>query len=41
MIQKSLDDGYPVLAFSMPLLGMNNQPIIESENFGKIKTCIT
>jgi hypothetical protein len=32
-----LNEGYPVLAFSMPLLGMNNQPIIDLDNFGKIK----
>jgi hypothetical protein len=37
IIQKFLNDGYPVLALSMPLLGMNNQPIIENENFGKIQ----
>lgn len=36
IIQKFLDNGYPVIAFSMPLLGMNNQPMVESENFGKI-----
>ena len=32
-----LDKNYSVLAFSMPLLGMNNQPIIDLEHFGKIK----
>jgi len=32
-----LDKNYAVLAFSMPLLGMNNQPIIDLEHFGKIK----
>ena len=32
-----LDQDYTVLAFSMPLLGMNNQPIIDLDNFGKIK----
>ena len=32
-----LDKNYAVLAFSMPLLGMNNQPIIDLDNFGKIK----
>ena len=32
-----LDKNYTVLAFSMPLLGMNNQPIIDLEHFGKIK----
>jgi len=32
-----LDKNYSILAFSMPLLGMNNQPIIDLEHFGKIK----
>jgi len=32
-----LDKDYTVLAFSMPLLGMNNQPIIDLDHFGKIK----
>ena len=32
-----LDKNYAVLAFSMPLLGMNNQPIIDLDHFGKIK----
>ena len=32
-----LNNGYSVLAFSMPLLGMNNQPIVDLEDFGKIK----
>jgi len=32
-----LDKNYTVLAFSMPLLGMNNQPIIDLDHFGKIK----
>ncbi len=35
-IESFLKNGYSVLAFSMPLLGMNNQPVIESD-FGKIK----
>jgi hypothetical protein len=35
-IQFFLNEGYSVLAFSMPLLGMNNQPIVDTE-FGKIK----
>ena len=34
-IQFFLKNGYSVLAFSMPLLGMNNQPIIDTE-FGKL-----
>lgn len=34
-IEFFLKNGYSVLAFSMPLLGMNNQPIIDTE-FGKI-----
>lgn len=36
-IEFFLDKGYTVLAFSMPLYGMNNQPIIDLPNFGKIK----
>jgi hypothetical protein len=32
-----INEGYSVLALSMPLLGMNNQPIIDLDNFGKIK----
>jgi len=36
-IQKLLINGYDVLAFSMPLTGMNNQPIVDLPNFGKIK----
>ena len=30
-------NGYSVAAFSMPLIGMNNQPIVNSEDFGQIK----
>ena len=36
-IQKFLDNGFSVAAFSMPLIGLNNQPIIEVENLGQIK----
>ena len=36
-IQKLLINGYDVLAFSMPLTGMNNKPIVDLPNFGKIK----
>ena len=32
-----INEGYSVLALSMPLLGMNNQPIIDLNDFGKIK----
>jgi hypothetical protein len=32
-----LEKGYSVVAFSMPLLGMNNQPIVNIENIGVIK----
>jgi len=32
-----LNNGYSVLAFSMPLSGMNNNPIVDLDNFGKIK----
>lgn len=35
-IEYFLKNGYSVLAFSMPLLGMNNQPTVDTE-FGKIK----
>jgi len=35
-IQFFLDNGYSVLAFSMPLHGMNSQPIVKSEYFGEI-----
>ena len=35
-IEFFLKNGYSVLAFSMPLLGPNNQPLIETE-FGSIK----
>jgi len=36
-IQYFLDNNYSVLAFSMPLTGLNNQPIIDDPNFGKIE----
>jgi|LWDU01.1.fsa_nt_gi hypothetical protein len=36
-IQFFLEKNYSVLAFSMPLLGMNNQPIIDVSNIGSIK----
>ena len=32
-----LNNGYSVVAFSMPLLGMNNQPLVDLPGFGKIK----
>ena len=32
-----IKNGYYVVAFSMPLLGMNEQPIIEIENLGVVK----
>ena len=32
-----LDNGYSVLAFSMPLVGMNNQPIFNMEHLGPLK----
>ena len=32
-----LENGYSVMAFSMPFVGMNNQPIINVENIGPIK----
>ena len=36
-IEHLLSEKYSVLAFSMPLTGINNQPIIEHDKFGKIK----
>ena len=36
-IQKLLEQDYSVLAFSMPLLGYNNQPVVETDDFGYIK----
>lgn len=36
-IQSLIENNYSVLAFSMPLIGLNNQPIIDDHNFGKIK----
>ena len=36
-IEFFLDKGYSVLALTMPLIGMNNQPIVNDPNFGKIK----
>ena len=35
-IQFFVERGYSVLAFSMPLLGMNNQPIVHVDNIGPI-----
>ncbi|MGV9170928.1 MAG: hypothetical protein ACOC38_13460, partial [Promethearchaeia archaeon] len=36
-ISQFLDNGYAVLAFSMPLLGPNNQPTVELPHIGKLK----
>ncbi|KER06992.1 hypothetical protein AAA799E16_00142 [Marine Group I thaumarchaeote SCGC AAA799-E16] len=36
-IQFFIENNYSVLAFTMPLIGLNNQPIIEDPDFGKIK----
>ena len=36
-IQFFLDRNFTVLASTMPLVGMNNQPIVEIDGFGKIK----
>jgi hypothetical protein len=35
-IQAFLNKGYSVIALSMPLLGMNNKPLIDFKRFGKI-----
>ena len=37
IISHFLNEGYSVLAFSMPLVGENNQPIVDTKRFGKIK----
>jgi len=37
IIQKFLNNGFSVAAFSMPLLGLNNQPIVEIEKIGPVK----
>ena len=36
-IQFFLKNGYSVLAFSMPLKGMNSQPIVNLQDFGRVK----
>jgi len=36
-IQFFLEKNYSVIAFSMPLFGMNSQPIIDSPEFGRVK----
>jgi hypothetical protein len=36
-IGQFLDNGYAVLAFAMPLLGLNNQPIVEVPRIGRLK----
>ena len=36
-IELLINEGYSVLALSMPLLGMNNQPTIDLNDFGKVK----
>ena len=36
-IELLINEGYSVLALSMPLFGMNNQPIIDLNDFGKLK----
>ena len=37
VIAAFINKGYSVMAFSMPLLGMNNQPVVELKRFGKLK----
>ena len=36
-IQSFLNSGFSVAAFSMPLIGLNNQPTIQLENIGDVK----
>jgi hypothetical protein len=37
IIQAFLNSGFSVAAFSMPLIGLNNQPTVQIENFGPIQ----
>ena len=37
IIQFFFKNGYSIIAFNMPLKGMNNQPVIETSDFGPIK----
>ena len=37
VIDKFINSGYSVVAFSMPLIGLNNQPVVQLENLGNIK----
>ena len=32
-----LNHGYSIVGFNMPLIGMNNQPVIETSDFGPVK----
>lgn len=36
-IDKFVNSGYFVAAFSMPLIGLNNQPVVQLENLGNVK----
>ena len=36
-IEYLIEKNYSVIAFSMPLLGMNHQPVVENSKFGNIK----
>jgi hypothetical protein len=36
-IKRLMDEGYSVFAFSMPLLGLNNQPTVQIPRQGKLK----
>ena len=36
-ISEFLDNGFSVLIFSLPVHGMNNEPILEFERFGKLR----
>ena len=37
VIEKFINSGFSVAAFSMPLIGLNNQPTVELENLGHVK----
>ncbi|MEN8117223.1 MAG: glycosyl hydrolase family 28 protein [Bacteroidota bacterium] len=36
LIKEFLNNGYSVLAFAMPLMGMNNQPVVNDPDLGQI-----
>ena len=37
VIQAFLDEGYSVVGMAMPLMGLNNQPVVDLNRFGRLK----